>query len=234
MLSSPQIKSEQDNTFHIQQQQPSISTNHASHTYQSIHSSQQDNSNHSSLLSQHYFEAIENANLQHLYLIPIKFDIKEEENIINDNFIWNLKENYFTPEIFTSLYVNDLKLNKKVGFSQKRLLKNILDSLKQQINYYLNILNKINQILLNKIKRKQQYITINISVKLNEKFYSDKFEWDIFSNIFPEDFVKQLCNDCNLDLQFLPLIVCQMREQIFKYFEHDDDEHDLNDILESI
>lgn len=137
-------------------------------------------------------------------LVPIRLDIDVEGYKLKDTFMWNLKEKYLQPQRFAEMMCEDLDLPVSLYASQ------IAEAITTQIEEHTNQ-------LLNEIPPEEDMrIFINLDIIFGTYAIRDRFEWDLASELTPEEFAQSLAADLGLGGEFPGLVAHSIHEQIQK------------------
>ncbi|KAI8838756.1 hypothetical protein BJ741DRAFT_663205 [Chytriomyces cf. hyalinus JEL632] len=137
-------------------------------------------------------------------LVPIRLDLELEGMKLKDSFMWNLKERFITPKKFAEFLCEDLDVPASIYGA------GIEESMKAQIAEHLA--NLSGEVPFEEDSR----IVINLDILFNQYHLIDRFEWDLSSDMTPEQFALQLSQDLGLGSEFPPLVACAIHEQIAK------------------
>ncbi|KAI7897650.1 uncharacterized protein BX663DRAFT_527449 [Cokeromyces recurvatus] len=140
-------------------------------------------------------------------LVPIRLDIDLDDVKLRDVFLWNMNEQYLTPEMFAELLCEDLQLD------TTKFIKPISESIRAQVIdfeavYEYELPNGGN-------KR----VEINLDLQIGKVNLRDKFEWDldnVHSNA-PEVFSRQLAAELGLGGEYVSIIAHGIRDQLFRH-----------------
>jgi hypothetical protein len=152
--------------------------------------------------------------------------------------IHTVKENAITPDEFAEWYCMDY------GFATS-VQELVATSLRKQIQNYQQIYFSAQQYIDNlqqlwqlqqqgditsakKLQKKlpvpvgfeRQLLRISLEVRAGDMILKDQFEWDVFNPLSsPEMFAQKLCEDCQLELKWIPLVAHSIRENIYAYLQ---------------
>ncbi|GAN04054.1 SWI/SNF-related matrix-associated actin-dependent regulator of chromatin subfamily B [Mucor ambiguus] len=141
-------------------------------------------------------------------LVPVRLDIDMDEVKLRDVFLWNMNEQYLTPEMFAELLCEDLQLE------YHKFIKPIAESIRAQILDFESIQESE---LPN--GGNNQIVEINLDLQIGKVNLRDKFEWDL-NNIktnAPEIFSKQLASELGLGGEYVNIISHGIRDQLFRH-----------------
>ncbi|KAI8642764.1 hypothetical protein BD408DRAFT_415893 [Parasitella parasitica] len=141
-------------------------------------------------------------------LVPIRLDIDMDEVKLRDVFLWNMNEQYLTPEMFAELLCEDLQLE------YQKFIKPIAESIRAQISDF-------EAIHEHKLPNggSNQIVEINLDLQIGKVNLRDKFEWDL-NNVktdAPEVFSRQLAADLGLGGEYVGIIAHGIRDQLLKH-----------------
>ncbi|KAL7308816.1 Chromatin structure remodeling complex protein sfh1 [Mucor circinelloides] len=141
-------------------------------------------------------------------LVPVRLDIDMDEVKLRDVFLWNMNEQYLTPEMFAELLCEDLQLE------YHKFAKPIAESIRAQILDFESIQESE---LPN--GGSNQVVEINLDLQIGKVNLRDRFEWDL-NNIktnAPEIFSKQLASELGLGGEYVNIIAHGIRDQLFRH-----------------
>jgi chromatin structure-remodeling complex subunit SFH1 len=138
-------------------------------------------------------------------LIPIRIEFDIDGFKIKDYFTWNMNETILTPEKFAEYTCNDLDLPFNVYGAQ------IVSSLKSQIAEFKQFF-----MTMDLPPQPDSRVPITLDVRAGKLYLRDRFEWDLHSNLQPEQFASILVKEMGLGGEFISLIANSIREQLFK------------------
>ncbi|CAG8544182.1 4033_t:CDS:10, partial [Diversispora eburnea] len=127
-------------------------------------------------------------------LIPIRLDIDLDTHKLRDTFTWNLNE--------ILCYDLDIPANE--------FLTPIAESIRKQAQEHYNILES-------SLPPEDSRVTINLDIHVGRLNLRDRFEWDLSSDLTPEEFSKTLASDLGIGGEFVSMIAHSIHEQILKY-----------------
>ncbi|KAL0484606.1 WI/SNF-related matrix-associated actin-dependent regulator of chromatin subfamily B [Acrasis kona] len=174
--------------------------------------------------------------IEYLHLIPIRIDLDEEGVRVSDAFLWSLKESTVTPQDFAEWYCTDYGLPTSVqDLVATSLRKQITNNEQVYIAtlQYLEKLQELSQLrqrsdhsTANRLQKKlpvpvgfeKALLRIQLDVRAGDMVLRDQFEWDVFNALSsPENFAQTLCEDCQLELKWIPLVAHSIRESIYSH-----------------
>ncbi|RIB02947.1 hypothetical protein C2G38_2049666 [Gigaspora rosea] len=137
-------------------------------------------------------------------LIPIRLDIDLDTHKLRDTFTWNLNEKLIIPEHFAEImcYDLDLPINEFVPL--------IAESIRKQIQEH-------EPVAESNVSTEDTRVTINLDIHVGRLNLRDRFEWDLSSDLTPEEFSKILVADLGIGGEFVTMIAHSIHEQILKY-----------------
>ncbi|CAG8779726.1 13440_t:CDS:2, partial [Racocetra persica] len=137
-------------------------------------------------------------------LIPIRLDIDLDTHKLRDTFTWNLNEKLIVPEHFAEImcYDLDLPINEFAPL--------IADSIRKQIQEH-------EPVAESNVSTEDTRVTINLDIHVGRLNLRDRFEWDLSSDLTPEEFSKILVADLGIGGEFVTMIAHSIHEQILKY-----------------
>ncbi|CAG8473504.1 2052_t:CDS:2 [Diversispora eburnea] len=152
-------------------------------------------------------------------LIPIRLDIDLGAYKLRDTFTWNLNEKLITPEHFAEILCHDIDI------SIEEFSTPIADSIRKQIQEHYLIMEYY-------LPSEDSRLDIHVG-KLKLR---DQFEWDLSSDLTPEEFSKILVSDLGIGGEFVTVISHSIHEQLLKYKKEikPDDSDDEQEPLKSI
>ncbi|CAO3613199.1 unnamed protein product [Cunninghamella blakesleeana] len=151
-------------------------------------------------------EEIEKAATITEVLVPIRLDIDIDDIKLRDVFLWNMHEQFLTPEKFGEMLCQDIDLD------TNKFVPVIAESIRQQVMDFESI-HEIELPMESQIRA-----VINLDLQVGKVNLRDKFEWDL-SNIStngPELFSKQMAAELGLGGEYVTIISHAIREQLYK------------------
>ncbi|KAF9153573.1 Chromatin structure remodeling complex protein sfh1 [Linnemannia schmuckeri] len=141
---------------------------------------------------------------QDAILVPIRLDIDMDEIRLRDTFTWNVNEQLMTPEKFAEILCDDLDLN------QAKFVPEIAQSLRNQIAEFEPVAEV-------QVPTEGSRVTIQLDIHVGGINLRDRFEWDVGSDLTPEEFAKQLAADLGVGGEFVSIISHEIHEQLFRF-----------------
>ncbi|KAI8993682.1 hypothetical protein BDB01DRAFT_847525 [Pilobolus umbonatus] len=155
-----------------------------------------------------FYSTEELETISHLeeVLVPIRLDIDIDSIKLRDRFLWNINEQYLTPEKFAEMLCEDLSL------SPHRFIHPIADSIRTQVIDF----ESIQQVPLNANNIR---VNINLDLQIGKVNYRDQFEWELLndSTNAPEVFSRQLAAELGVGGEYISMISHAIREQLFRH-----------------
>ncbi|CEP08311.1 hypothetical protein [Parasitella parasitica] len=133
-------------------------------------------------------------------LVPIRLDIDIDSVKLRDRFLWNLHEQYLTPDKFAAMLCQDLDL------PHSKFIQPIADSIRAQIADFETY---------SQAKLPSEHTRLDLQVgKVN---YRDQFEWELQNEKTngPEVFSRQLASELGVGGEYVAIISHAIREQMF-------------------
>ncbi|GES78045.1 SWI/SNF-related matrix-associated actin-dependent regulator of chromatin subfamily B member 1 isoform X3 [Rhizophagus clarus] len=156
-------------------------------------------------------------------LIPIKLDFDIGTHKLRDTFTWNLNEKLITPEHFAEIMCVDLDL------PPSEFVTIISDTIRKQIqeNEMMTDCNP---------PKDDSRVLINLDINVGKLSLRDRFEWDLSSDLTPEEFSKTLASDLGIGGEFVTLIAHSIHEQLLKHKKEikSDDSDNEHEPLKSV
>ncbi|KAF9288840.1 Chromatin structure remodeling complex protein sfh1 [Linnemannia elongata] len=141
---------------------------------------------------------------QDAILVPIRLDIDMDEIRLRDTFTWNVNEQLMTPEKFAEILCEDLDLN------QAKFVPEIAQSLRNQIAEFEPVAEV-------EVPTEGSRVAIQLDIHVGGINLRDRFEWDVGSDLTPEEFAKQLAADLGVGGEFVSIIAHEIHEQLFRF-----------------
>ncbi|KAF9953173.1 Chromatin structure remodeling complex protein sfh1 [Mortierella alpina] len=141
---------------------------------------------------------------QDAILVPIRLDIDMDEVRLRDTFTWNVNEQLMTPEKFAEILCEDLDLN------VAKFVPEIAQSLRNQIAEFEPIAEV-------QVPHEGSRVVIQLDIHVGGINLRDRFEWDVGSDLTPEEFARQLAADLGIGGEFVPMIAHEIHEQLFRF-----------------
>ncbi|KAK9721093.1 Chromatin structure remodeling complex protein sfh1, variant 2 [Basidiobolus ranarum] len=150
-------------------------------------------------------DQLQEAALAEETLVPIRLDLDiDHQYKLRDVFLWNLNETLLTPEKFAEILCDELDVSISVHGS------NIVNSIKAQIQHFETVLDL-------DIPTEDARVVINLDLHVGQTHLRDQFEWDLYSELSPSDFARQLTGDLALGGEFISLITFAIHEQLYRH-----------------
>ncbi|KAI9296005.1 hypothetical protein K502DRAFT_364544 [Neoconidiobolus thromboides FSU 785] len=149
-------------------------------------------------------------------LIPIRIDLDLGDYFLKDVFLWNENETQITALKFAEILCIDLNLE------NSNLINIIENNIKSQVEKYDFIMNEIqkNQTLFLEYENEIDIILlIKLDLMIGNYHYQDEFNWNLDSEISPENFADILAADLGIGGEFKVMIAHSIREQLFQFME---------------
>ncbi|KAI8362603.1 hypothetical protein BD560DRAFT_448784 [Blakeslea trispora] len=139
-------------------------------------------------------------------LVPVRLDVDVDSIKLRDRFLWNMNEQYLTPEKFAEMLCVDLQL------SIHRFAQPIADSIRSQVLDF----ESFNQV---KLPSEHTRVVIQLDLQIGKVNYRDQFEWEIKDDNTnaPEVFSRQLAAELGIGGEYVSMISHAIREQLFKH-----------------
>ncbi|KAL7746782.1 Chromatin structure remodeling complex protein sfh1 [Sorochytrium milnesiophthora] len=144
-------------------------------------------------------------------LIPITIDLDVAEAggfKYRDAFLWNLREQLVPPEKFAEILCHDMDLP-----PQKYAVR-IATMIRVQVEEYLTNGGAYSPYDHADASMDDARVVIELDVPLGNRRLRDRFEWDLYGGMSPEDFGKTLCADLGLPSEYVPLVGVSIRDQL--------------------
>ncbi|KAG0366350.1 Chromatin structure remodeling complex protein sfh1 [Mortierella sp. AD032] len=141
---------------------------------------------------------------QDAILVPIRLDIDMDEIRLRDTFTWNVNEQLMTPEKFAEILCDDLDLN------QAKFVPEIAQSLRNQIAEFEPVAEV-------QVPTEGSRVAIQLDIHVGGINLRDRFEWDVGSDLTPEEFAKQLAADLGIGGEFTSIIAHEIHEQLYRF-----------------
>ncbi|KAI7895041.1 uncharacterized protein EV154DRAFT_477815 [Mucor mucedo] len=139
-------------------------------------------------------------------LVPIRLDIDVDSIKLRDRFLWNMNEQYLTPEKFGEMLCEDLEL------SPYRFIQPIAESIRAQVLDF----ESFTQVQL---PAGHTRVVINLDLQIGKVNYRDQFEWELQNEKTnaPEVFSRQLAAELGVGGEYVAIISHAIREQLFRH-----------------
>ncbi|KAG0222309.1 Chromatin structure remodeling complex protein sfh1 [Mortierella sp. GBA43] len=141
---------------------------------------------------------------QDAILVPIRLEIDTDEFRLRDTFTWNVNEQLLTPEQFAEILCEDLDLN------LTKFVPEIAQSLRNQIAEFEPVAEV-------PVPVEGSRVIIQLDLNVGGINLRDRFEWDVGSELPPEEFAKGMAADLGIGGEFVPMIAHEIHEQIFRF-----------------
>ncbi|KAF9109080.1 Chromatin structure remodeling complex protein sfh1 [Mortierella sp. AM989] len=149
-------------------------------------------------------KALETTAEQDAILVPIRLDIDTDEIRLRDTFTWNVNEQLMTPEQFAEILCDDLDLN------FNKFVPEIAQSIRNQISEFEPIAEA-------QVPTEGARTIIQLDMHVGGINLRDRFEWDVGSDLTPEEFSKQMAADLGIGGEFVSMIAHEIHEQLFRF-----------------
>ncbi|KAG0176425.1 hypothetical protein DFQ29_006154 [Apophysomyces sp. BC1021] len=163
---------------------------------------------------------LERASSMEEVLVPIRLDIDLDDVKLRDAFLWNMNEQFLTPEKFAEILYEDLDLK------DYKFVPLIAESIRSQVLDF----EAIHEIELptNSIR-----VVINLDLQIGKVNLRDRFEWDLDNtgNNAPEVFSRQLASELGVGGEYVSIIAHAIREQLYRHKKQLVDEYGLENEL---
>ncbi|KAF9996850.1 Chromatin structure remodeling complex protein sfh1 [Modicella reniformis] len=153
------------------------------------------------IISQQDLEAV--ADLDAI-LVPIRLDIDTDDYRLRDAFTWNVNEQLLSPEKFAEILCDDLDL------STSKFVPEIAQSIRNQIAEFEPVAEV-------QVPNEGSRVIIQLDLHVGGINLRDRFEWDIGSELTPEEFARQLAADLGIGGEFVSMISHEIHEQLFRF-----------------
>ncbi|KAF9360460.1 Chromatin structure remodeling complex protein sfh1 [Mortierella sp. AD094] len=151
--------------------------------------------------SQQELEAVAD---QDAILVPIRLDIDTDDYRLRDSFTWNVNEQLLTPEKFAEILCDDLDL------STVKFVPEIAQSIRNQIAEFEPIAEV-------QVPTEGSRVVIQLDLHVGGINLRDRFEWDVGSDLTPEEFARQLTADLGIGGEFVSMIAHEIHEQLYRF-----------------
>ncbi|KAG0023569.1 Chromatin structure remodeling complex protein sfh1 [Entomortierella chlamydospora] len=151
--------------------------------------------------SQQELEAVAD---QDAILVPIRLDIDTDDYRLRDSFTWNVNEQLLTPEKFAEILCDDLDL------STAKFVPEIAQSIRNQIAEFEPIAEV-------QVPTEGSRVVIQLDLHVGGINLRDRFEWDVGSDLTPEEFARQLTADLGIGGEFVSMIAHEIHEQLYRF-----------------
>ncbi|KAI9499525.1 hypothetical protein BDB00DRAFT_866398 [Zychaea mexicana] len=149
---------------------------------------------------------LERASKMEEVLVPIRLDIDLDEVKLRDAFLWNMNEQFLSPEKFAELLCEDLEL------PVVKFVPLIAESIRTQVMDF----EAVHEV---ELPSESIRVVINLDLQIGKINLRDRFEWDLnnTSDNAPEVFSKQLAAEAGLGGEYVPIIAHAIREQLYRH-----------------
>ncbi|KAF9395638.1 Chromatin structure remodeling complex protein sfh1 [Podila verticillata] len=137
-------------------------------------------------------------------LVPIRLDIDTDEYRLRDTFTWNVNEQLMTPENFAEILCDDLDLN------LAKFVPEIATSIRNQIAEFEPVAEV-------QVPNEGSRCVIQLDLHVGGTNLRDRFEWDVGSDLTPEEFSRQLAADLGVGGEFVSIIAHEIHEQLYRF-----------------
>ncbi|KAF9179575.1 Chromatin structure remodeling complex protein sfh1 [Haplosporangium sp. Z 767] len=141
---------------------------------------------------------------QDAILVPIRLDIDTDEYRLRDTFTWNVNEQLMTPEKFAEILCDDLDLN------WTKFVPEIAQSIRNQIAEFEPVAEV-------QLPNEGSRVVIQLDLHVGGINLRDRFEWDVGSDLTPEEFSRQLAADLGIGGEFVTMIAHEIHEQLYRF-----------------
>ena len=135
-------------------------------------------------------------------LVPIRIELDLNGYKLQDVFTWNLQEQLITKEKFAEYVCEDLGIGNSYVGQIAKLIKLQLD---EYYKFYMVVDTPVPE---------DTRIIVKLDVSSGKVHLRDRFEWDISSDLRPEEFASILVGDLQLGSEFVTLIAHSIHEQV--------------------
>ncbi|KAG0297708.1 hypothetical protein BGZ97_004244 [Linnemannia gamsii] len=141
---------------------------------------------------------------QDAILVPIRLDIDTDDYRLRDTFTWNVNEQLMTPESFAEILCDDLDL------SPAKFVPEIAQSIRNQIAEFEPVAEV-------QVPNEGSRVVIQLDLHVGGINLRDRFEWDVGSELTPEEFSRQLAADLGIGGEFVTMIAHEIHEQLYRF-----------------
>ncbi|KAF8945143.1 hypothetical protein BGZ47_003184 [Haplosporangium gracile] len=141
---------------------------------------------------------------QDAILVPIRLDIDTDDYRLRDTFTWNVNEQLMTPESFAEILCDDLDL------STAKFVPEIAQSIRNQIAEFEPVAEV-------QVPNEGSRVVIQLDLHVGGINLRDRFEWDVGSELTPEEFSRQLTADLGIGGEFVTMIAHEIHEQLYRF-----------------
>jgi len=132
---------------------------------------------------------------------------------LRDSFTWNLNEQLITPEDFADILCDDIDIP-AATFSPL-----IAGSIRSQLQEYESM-------AAIELPEDDCRVVIQLDLQLGKQNLRDRFEWDLSSDLTPEEFSRNLSADLGVGGEFVPMIAHSIHEQLLRHKKEKLDDND--------
>ncbi|CAO3700629.1 unnamed protein product [Rhizopus stolonifer] len=139
-------------------------------------------------------------------LVPIRLDIDIDSIKLRDRFLWNMNEQYLTPERFGEMLCEDLEL------PPYKFVQPIADLIRAQVLDFESVSTI-------QLPSSHTRVIIKLDLQIGKVNYRDQFEWELQNDNTnaPEIFSKQLAAELGLGGEYVGIISHAVRDQLFRH-----------------
>ncbi|KAG0078790.1 hypothetical protein BGZ90_004366 [Linnemannia elongata] len=141
---------------------------------------------------------------QDAILVPIRLDIDTDDYRLRDTFTWNVNEQLMTPESFAEILCDDLDL------STAKFVPEIAQAIRNQIAEFEPVAEV-------QVPNEGSRVVIQLDLHVGGINLRDRFEWDVGSELTPEEFSRQLAADLGIGGEFVTMIAHEIHEQLYRF-----------------
>ncbi|KAJ8661483.1 hypothetical protein O0I10_002749 [Lichtheimia ornata] len=166
---------------------------------------------------------IDRASTMEEVLVPIRLDIDLDDVKLRDVFLWNMNEQFLTPEKFAEILCEDLEL------SVARFVPLIAESIRNQVVDF----EAIHEV---ELPPDSIRVVINLDLQIGKINLRDRFEWDLENTTgnAPEIFSRQLAAEVGLGGEYVCIIAHAIREQLYRHKRQWVDESLMEELAEPL
>lgn len=168
-------------------------------------------------------QEIDRASTMEEVLVPIRLDIDLDDVKLRDAFLWNMNEQFLTPEKFAEILCEDLEL------SVTRFVPLIAESIRNQVVDF----EAIHEV---ELPPDSIRVVINLDLQIGKINLRDRFEWDLENTTgnAPEIFSRQLAAEVGLGGEYVCIIAHAIREQLYRHKRQWVDESLMEELAEPL
>jgi len=152
-------------------------------------------------------------------LIPIRVELETDTHRIRDCFLWNLNEDLITPQQFARVFCSDLDLPAHPFVQQ------VSAAIRSQVEEHEGIVSldltgeadSAATLSSPLDDRMECRVILALDVQIAHHHLVDTIEWDLASDLSPEVFAKNLCDDLGLTGDSAPVIAHAVYEEILRH-----------------